>query len=386
MKTIFFLAGEASGDLYAGLVARAILELDPSVRMLGIGGQEMRSAGVERVQDTSGLGVFGFWEGLTAWGRMQAFTRRVEAALQEVKPDVFVPVSFSGVNLGLARFAHDLGIKVVYLSPPQLWAWGRWRAKKFRAATDKVICLLPFEEPFFRKLGVNAVFLGNPLVDLLKPRMNTDEHGELHHQGHQGHQVKDEQPDASDHAPATSHRPPATILLLLPGSRPAEIQRHLPLMREVANRLRADVPDLAVTELPFPASGVERQALRERYSTVAAADLILAASGTVTLEAALLGVPMVVVYRLSPLSFAAARLMVRLKYFSLPNLLLDRQVVPEFSQPGVEQVYLAARELLLNPSRREKMKAELAQIRPLFGEPGAASRIAREILAWGCVL
>jgi lipid-A-disaccharide synthase len=398
MKTIFFLAGEASGDLYAGLVARAIRELDPSVRMLGIGGTEMRSAGVERAQDTSGLGVFGFWEGLTAWGRMQAFTRRVEAALREVKPDVFVPVSFSGVNLGLARFAHDLGIRVVYLSPPQLWAWGRWRAKKFRAATDKVICLLPFEEPFFRKLGVNAVFLGNPLVDLLKPQMNADERGSgiqppRDKERQEGRESEDESicnlqsvicNQQSSSCPTPDPRPLAPGLILLPGSRPAEIQRHLPLMLEVAERLQQDVPGLKVKELRSSDSGRERSAAsRERYNRMAAADLLLAASGTVTLEAALLGVPMVVVYRLSSLSFAAARLMVRLKYFSLPNILLDRHVVPEFSQPRVEEVYLATRDLLLSPDRRGKMKAELALVRPLFGEPGAASRIAREILAVG---
>jgi lipid-A-disaccharide synthase len=125
-----------------------------------------------------------------------------------------------------------------------------------------------------------------------------------------------------------------------------------------------------------------RDASRERYSRLASASLALAASGTVTLEAALLGVPMVVVYRLSSLSYLAAKMMVRLKYFSLPNLLLDRRVVPEFAQPGVETVYLAARDLLQNPDRREKMKAELAQIRPMFGQPGAATRIAREIIAW----
>jgi len=352
MKTIFLLAGEASGDLYAGLVARAIRELDGSVRMLGIGGREMRGAGVERVQDTSGLGVFGFWEGLTARGRMLAFAARVEAVLQEVRPDVFVPVSFSGVNLGLARFARDLGIKVVYLSPPQLWAWGKWRAKKLRAATDKVICLLPFEEPLFRRLGVNAVFLGNPLVDLLEPRSL---------------------------APLSSG---SLRLLLLPGSRRAEIQRHLPLMLGVAERLQQDIPGLKAFDLRLSDSGREPSAVsRERYERMASADLVLAASGTVTLEAALLGVPMVVVYRLSPLSYLAAKMMVRLKYFSLPNLLLDRQVVPEFSQPTVEQVYRAARDLLMSPDRREKMIGELSKIRPLFGEPGAALRIAREILA-----
>jgi lipid-A-disaccharide synthase len=355
MRTVFLLAGEPSGDLYAGLVARAMRETDGSVRMLGIGGPEMCSAGVEMVEGTSELGLFGFWEGLTAAGRLRGFARRVKAMLEGTRPDVFVPVSFSGVNLGLAR---DLDIKVVYLSPPQVWAWGKWRTKKLRRATDRVICLMPFEERFFKKLGVNAVFLGNPLVDLLKPQMNAGERGDLHRQGH----------------PAPSL--PALRLLLLPGSRPSEIQRHLPLMHEVAVRLKADVPDLEVAELPLPATG-------ERYSLIASASLLLAASGTVTLEAALLGMPMVVVYRLSSLSYLAAKLMVRLKYFSLPNLLLERQAVPEFSQPEVKQVYRAARELLLNPDRRERMRRELAQIRPLFGEPGAAHRIAREIVTAG---
>jgi lipid-A-disaccharide synthase len=368
MKTIFFLAGEASGDLYAGLVARAVRETDSSVRMLGIGGPEMRAAGVERVKDTSGLGVFGFWEGLTAAARLQAFVRRVEASLTELRPDVFVPVSFSGVNLGLARFARDLGIRVIYLSPPQVWAWGKWRAKKLRAATDKVVCLLPFEEPLFRRLGVNAVFLGNPLVDILNPQIT------------QIAQI----PLSSSRSPTPDPRPLAPRLYLLPGSRSGEIRRHLPLMLEVAERLQQDIPGLKAFDLRLSDSGQEQSgAGRARYERMASADLILAASGTVTLEAALLGVPMVVVYRLSLLSHLAARLMVRLKYFSLPNLLLARRVVPEFIQPRVEPVYRAARDLLLNLDRREKMKAELARIRPLFGEPGAALRIAREILASG---
>ena len=168
MRTVFLLAGEPSGDLYAGLAARAVRELDGSVRMTGIGGPEMRAAGVELVEETSGLGVFGFWEGLTASGRLRDFAWRVKTMLNETRPDVFVPVSFSGINLRLARFARDLGIRVVYLSPPQLWAWGKWRTKRLRRATDKVICLMPFEEPFFKRLGVNAVFLGNPLVDELR--------------------------------------------------------------------------------------------------------------------------------------------------------------------------------------------------------------------------
>ncbi len=356
MRTVFLLAGEPSGDLYAGFVAHAIRELDGSVRMRGIGGPEMRAAGVKIVEETSGLGVFGFWEGLTALGRLRGFVRRVKAVLRETRPDVFVPVSFSGVNLGLARFARGLGIRVVYLSPPQLWAWGGWRARKLRRATDKVICLMPFEEQFFMKLGVNAVFLGNPLADLLKPQISADERG-----------------------PGIQ-----PLLLLLPGSRESEIRRHLPLMREVANRLKTDVPALKVFELGLPDSGHGPSAVsRQRYELMSSASLVLAASGTVTLEAALLGVPMVVVYRLSPLSYLAAKMMVRLKYFSLPNLLLDRQVVPEFSQPEVEHVYRTARDLLLNPDRRDKMKGELAQIRPLFGEPGAALRIAREIIAAG---
>jgi lipid-A-disaccharide synthase len=360
MKTVFFLAGEPSGDLYAGLVARALRERDSSVRMLGIGGPEMRAAGVELVEGMSELGVFGFWDGVTSAGRMRLVMHSIKAALRDLHPDVFVPVSFAGVNLELARFARHQGIKVVYLAPPQLWAWGKWRAKKLAASADKVICLFPFEEPFLRALGANASYLGNPLVDSVKPRMNADER-------EPGHQEPSE-------FPPPEPRPLTLRLLLMPGSRESEIRRHLPLMRAVGEGLRQDVAGIDVSELPPSAVS------RERYALMSSADLILAASGTVTLEAALLQVPMVTVYRFSALNYLAARLMVRLKYFSLPNLLLSRRVVPEFAQPDVETVYSAARELLVNQDRRRQMCLELGEVRRLLGAPGAANRIAGAIL------
>ncbi|MEO0108715.1 MAG: lipid-A-disaccharide synthase [candidate division WOR-3 bacterium] len=360
MAHIFFLAGEPSGDLYAGLVARALRQLDPEVRLCGVGGPELRQAGLEAVGDSSQLGVFGFTEGIEAGLRLRAFACSMRECLARIRPDCFVPVSFAGLNLGLASCARRLGIRVVYLSPPQVWAWGQWRAATLKRCADAIVCLLPFEPAELGRLGVKSVFLGNPLLDLATPVAEAP-----HFQG-----------------------PGASRLVLLPGSRLAEIERHESLFREVALGLCRAIPNLQVRAIPFlkpgpvaagPATDGPLSPVA-RYRLIAQADLALAVSGTVTLEAALLGVPMIVSYRLSPLNYLLARVAVRVKFFSLPNLIAGRQVVPEFIQPQSRELLACALELLQDSAARERMREDLMRVRQAMGEPGAARRIARMIL------
>ena len=309
----------------------------------------MKAAGVGETRiasrSFSQTAVFGFWEGLKSYSFIPWFRKQVIALLDDIRPDVFVPVSLSGLNLGLARYARKTGIKVVYLSPPQLWAWGKWRAKKLAQSTDLVICLLPFEEPFFRSLGVNAIFLGNPLVDAI--------------------------PDSALRTPRSALR-----VALMPGSRRSEEARHRPLLEYVAEQLKREFPGLEAFELQYeyqPDSPA-------RYARMAQADLIVAASGTAVLEAAILGVPVIVIYQLSVPTYLIARLLVGLKHVALPNLILGRQVVPELVQTGPEPILAQARVLLADPAERLRMRNDLAEVRRQLGPPGAAMRIARAIL------
>jgi lipid-A-disaccharide synthase len=315
----------------------------------------MRSSGIELLEDTSRLGIFGFWEGLGSYPRMHDFLRRMKDHLSAARPDVFVPVSYSGVNLPLACHARRLGIKVIYISPPQLWAWGHWRARTLRQSADKVICLLPFEEPFFKSLGVKAMYLGNPLADLLDPyRISQAERG------------VGSRP--AEHGASRS-------LILMPGSRTAELRHHRRLLLLVAEQLSEEIPGLAVQEVTLPET-----AGQGRYRLMARADLIIAASGTATLEAAILRVPLIAIYRLSTISYLLARVLVRLRHFSLPNIIGNTGSVPEFLQPDAGQIVACARELLTSTEKRQGLSDELARIRALLGPSGAARRIAEQIL------
>jgi lipid-A-disaccharide synthase len=345
------------------------------------------------------LGVFGFWEGIASARRTRQFTVHLKDVLDSERPDVFVPVSYAGANLELARHARARGIRVVYLSPPQLWAWGRWRAKALRAGADLVICLFPFEESFLRDRGINAVYLGNPLADELTPSIDNPEATSIHNL----------QSVISNHQ--------SKPLLLLPGSRPTEIRRHLPLMLEVARRLQSDMPEItariilpesipvaslrgkgkgkesfdsSISNFQFPISNFQSSgpstltltstSASTRWQEMASAQAAIIASGTATLEAALLQLPMVVVYRLSTPSYLAAKALVRVPYFSLPNIILARSAVPELAQPHPRQVYEHISTLLKSAEARQAMRQELRQVREKLGPHGAAKRIAAAIL------
>jgi lipid-A-disaccharide synthase len=254
------------------------------------------------------------------------------------------------VNLELAQRARSLGIKVAYFSPPQVWAWGSWRVRALARSTDLVVCILPFEQPFLCARGCNARFLGNPLVDVI--------------------------PESAVHNPHSPIPAPQSAfrIVIMPGSRPSEVERLRPMLLGVAGELRRDFPDLGVTEI----SCAQNRA--ERYRQMAMAGLIIAASGTATLEAALLQVPMIVVYCLSAPTYLLARLLVRLKHVSLPNLILGREVVPEFIQTSDQPILTCARNLLGNLNQRADISRQLAEVRAALGPPGAASRIAQAIL------
>lgn len=370
---ILIVAGEASGDLHGGGLVEALRRLAPHLVVEGMGGLRMREAGVHLLADAGQAAVVGateLWEKRrTLWGALQ----RLRGHLRAVRPALLICIDFPDFNLLLARTAHRLGIPVCYFISPQVWAWRSGRIRTIRRLVRKMLVLFPFEEALYRQAGVDVTFVGHPLLDSLATVPSRE-------------------------ACRSSLGVPdgALVLGLLPGSRQAEIRRHLPLLLEAAARLTAvhaglrlllgvaPTVDTASLEATVRASAVPVQVLHGRTSEVMrAADLLLAVSGTVTLEAAILGTPMIISYRLGFLSWCVGRLLIHVRFIGLPNLVAGEAIVPELIQfqATPERLAAAASEILDSPERLARMRNALAEVRRRLGAPGATERAAREVLA-----
>lgn len=370
---ILIVAGEASGDLHGGRLVAALRRLAPQLTLEGMGGAQMREAGVHLLADASDTAVVGLTE---LWEKRRALRealRRLRQHLATARPALLICIDFPDFNLLLARTAHRLRIPVCYFISPQVWAWRRGRIRTIRRLVRKMLVLFPFEEAMYQKSGVDVTFVGHPLLDALA----------------------DVPPREACRA-ALGVAGPCPVLGLLPGSRGAEIRRHLPLLLETAARLAGGRPDLRLllglapsldgraVAAAVAASGIRPTIIQGRTpELIRAADLVLAVSGTVTLEAAILGTPMVITYRVGTLSWALGRLLVRVRFIGLPNLVADEGIVPELIQFAATPERLAASvaAILESPERQAWMRAALAEVRTRLGAPGAAERAAREVLA-----
>jgi lipid-A-disaccharide synthase len=365
------VAGEASGDLHGATLARALATLAPGLAIAGMGGSRMAEAGVRILHGIERAGVVG---GTEVLGRLPALVRifrDLVRCLHTARPRVLVLIDFPDFNLRLARRARALGIPVVYFIAPQVWAWRRARLRLMARDVSRVLAVFPFEVGFYQEAGVPVEFVGHPLLDVLP----TFDRGDARHGLASKRQL---------------------LVGLLPGSRAAEVRRHLPVLLGAATRIRRRLPHvrfalpLAPTIPPEAvASGVAAADLGvrilagEAHRVMAAADLVLVASGTATLEAACYESPMVVLYRLSPVSYAVARLMVRgVSAISLPNIIAGRPAVPELIQRRATPAGVAAAglALLLNDTARVVQRAALREVRVRLGTPGAADRAARAVL------
>lgn len=335
-------AGEPSGRLYAALVETAVARAAPA-------------AVIHRFDAGRACGaVFGFVEGLRAAPALRRSLAETARAVAELRPDLVLLVGFSGYHLALGRRCRRLGLPVAFFAPPQLWAWGGWRAGALRRAADLVICLFGFEAKWLRARGIPAEFAGNPLADLARP--------------------------AAGRAETLSRlglAPADRYLAFLPGSRPAERDWHRPVFDRVETPGRHRVwllPD----EPGDPAALLAAAA--GRYDALAHADAAVVVSGTATLETALLGTPQVACYHLSPATRLLARLLVRSRRFALPNILLGRPSVPELLEPTPAAIGRELAALLADPARQARARQDARELRALLGPPGAAEHIARLLL------
>jgi len=365
---ILISAGEASGEMYAAQLARALKE-KTGARLFGLGGPHMREAGVEVIADSSRVAVVGISEALARIPAAIRILKQLEQEAAKRKPKLAILVDFPDFNLRLARKLNAQGVNIVYFISPQVWAWRPERVGVIKGLVKRMLVIFPFEEKIYRQARIPVDFVGHPLVDMVHPSLTRSQFVARY-----GLETR------------------TFIVALLPGSRKGEIANNLPRMLKACRRLAADLaPKFVLAAAPGLTKFIERY-MREdlpvrivegaTYDVLAAADLSIVSSGTATVEAALLGAPMVVVYRLSRLTALIARRMIQTSFFSMVNLIMNKKVVPELIQEGFQPETLEAevRRLLIYAPAREQMKRDLKEVRARLGPGGAIGRAA-EIIA-----
>lgn len=362
------VAGEVSGDMYGGRLARALLEAEPGMKLTGIGGNAMAEAGVQLQLHISDLSIMGFWEVLREAGRLRKILKGARDSLRRSKPDGLILIDFYRFNIVLAREAKKLGVPVIYYVAPKLWVWGRGRIRQLRKYVDRILAIFPFEEGFYRSLGMPVTYVGNPLTEIL---------GEG---------------DRTEPAPLLKREEGKTVVSILPGSRVSEVRHLLPpflgavqlISRELEGKVQLYLPlpqtiSRTLVEEMIEKTGVEVTVTDGRSREVlGVSDISLIASGTATLEAFLLGTPQVVAYRTSWLTYFLGKRIIRVERFSLPNILAGREVVEELLQEEVipERLARAALRMLETGSdaRAQYLRAGQEVLTALMG--AKASRLA----------
>ena len=371
---ILIVAGEPSGDLHAGDLAREIRSARPDVQLFGLGGPALREAGAEILADPTRIAVVGLVEVLRHLPAFRRLFRLAVKALDDRRPDLVVLIDYPGFNLRFAREVRRRGIRLVYYISPQIWAWDPGRIRLIRRCVHRMLVLFSFEKTLYEKAGVPVTFVGHPLLDRVRPALTKQQ--ALARFG-----LEDGLP----------------VIGLLPGSREGEIRRLLPVFLAAGERIAKALPSSArfiLIKAPHLPWEIYQPALRhsslqpkviERwdYDGVHACDLVLVASGTATLECALLERPMVIGYKTSPLTYLAARLLLRIPFIGLVNVVAGKNVVPELIQnrAAPEEIAQAAMEIWSSAEKRDRMKQALKEIRPALGQPGASARAAQAVLA-----
>ena len=372
MTKVMICAGEASGDLHGASVASELKSIDPQIELLGMGGSHMRSAGIDIVYDIADIGVMGFVEILRNLPRFFRLREYLSRVMEERRPDVILLIDYGGFNMALASVAKKKNIPVVYYICPKAWVWGKWRAKAIAGWVNKVAAIFPFEAEIYRQAGASVEFVGHPLLDIVQSTMDRQE--AYHFFG------------------ADPQRP---LLLLLPGSRYQEVESLLELMLASARKVQEQIPDcqfflpvastipLERIESVVKASGVSVVFTRNStYNLMQIADCAIAASGTVTLEAALMELPSVIVYRVKTATYWLIRLVANVSHVGLPNIVSGRRILPELIQDEATStnVSQAALRLLQDPAVRQQARSDIKQVRINLGQPGAVLRVAKIVL------
>jgi lipid-A-disaccharide synthase len=368
-KKILMVAGEASGDLQGAHLVEAIHRIDPGVQFFGIGGEGLEKVGMKLLYSSRSLSVVGITEVFPKIRSILKALRMLKQSIDQERPDLVILIDFPDFNLRLARYAHRKGISVLYYISPQVWAWRSGRVKQIARWVKKMVVLFPFEVPIYRDAGVDVEWVGHPLVDIARPALAREE--------------------AFGRFGLVSGR---RTIGLLPGSRASEIRRLLPTLLGAAALLLKEIPTLQFI-IPL-ASTIPRSMVSpflekssvpvtliegQTYDVMNICDLLIAASGTATLEGAILGTPMVIIYKVSSLSYWIGRALIHVDHIGLANLVAGKRIVPELIQKDANPQRIAeeALRILGDPVLSQRMRESMAEARKRLGEPGAAERASR---------
>jgi lipid-A-disaccharide synthase len=372
-KKILLVAGEVSGDLHGSHLVEAIQSIAPEIRFFGVGGEGLKRVGMKLLYHSQSLSVVGITEVLWKLRSILKALQGLRESLGRERPDLVILIDFPDFNLRLAKIAHRRGIPILYYIGPQVWAWRPKRIKLIARLVKKMIVLFPFEVPLYEAAGVDVEWVGHPLLDIVKPTLSRE---------------KAFQQFGLD--------PKRRTVALLPGSRMHEVERLLPPLLASACLLQKEIPDLQFV-IPL-APGIPKTILSSwmenisvpvkvvegfTYDVMNLSELLIAASGTVTLEGAILGKPMIIIYKVSFPSYWIARALIRVDHIGLVNLVAEKEIAPELIQKEVNPQRIAdeAFRILRDPILSRKMAESMGEVRQKLGEPGAAQRAAHIVLS-----
>jgi len=367
-KKIMLVAGEVSGDLHGAHLVEAIHRVDSEIQCLGMGGKELERMGMKLLYHYQDLSVVGITEVFLKLSSIVKALRVLKQSLDQEKPDLVILIDFPDFNLRVAKIAHRRGIPVLYYISPQVWAWRSKRTKLIARLVKKMIVLFPFEVPLYEAAGVDVEWVGHPLLDIVRPTLPRE--------------VAFQQFGLD---------PKRRTIGLLPGSRKHEVERLLPPLLASAHLLQKEIPDLQFI-IPL-APGIPKTILSSQmkntsipvkvvegltYDVMNLSELLITASGTATLEGAILGKPMIIIYRVSFPSYWIGRALIRVSHIGLVNLVAGREIVPELIQNDInpQRITEEALRILKNPVLCKRMIESMAEVRQNLGEPGAAQRAA----------
>lgn len=364
----YIIAGEASGDLHASNLIAQLKKKDPEAQIRAWGGDLMRKQGAELVKHYRHMAYMGFVEVLLNLGAVLRNLRECKNDILQYAPDVVILVDYPGFNLRIAEFAHQQGVKVVYYISPQVWAWKQRRVKKIKKSVNKMLVILPFEEDFYKEYEVDVAYVGNPLLDELSKLQDSNRRNFLR-RNNLGEKRE--------------------IIALLPGSRKQEISKMLEVMLKVVPRFPkyqfviAGAPSMEKEFYKKYMGNVDVSLVENQtYELLQNASAAIVTSGTATLETALLGVPEVVCYKGSPISYRIAKRLVKVKYISLVNLIMNKAVVKELIQNDLTEDAIVGelKQILTNPKRQKQILDNYDSLRGILGNSGASEKAANEIL------
>lgn len=368
-KQIMIVAGEVSGDLHGGNLVKAMRRMDPSLQFYGVGGRKLKEAGVDLIADSSDMAVVGLTEVFARLGTIMKVMRRLKTSMKDLKPDLVILIDYPDFNLSIAKSAKKNGIKVFYYIGPQVWAWRKGRIGQIKKNVDKMAVILPFEAPFYHAAGVDATFVGHPLLDEVKTKYSREE--TIRRLGLQSG---------------------VTTVGMLPGSRQAEIIKHLPEMIKAAEIIEKKIqpvqfiiPLVETLDITLVSNIIRQFPVKVRvvrdavYDVIHCTDIAMVASGTATLETALMETPMVIIYKVSAPSYYIGKMVINIDHIGLVNIIAGKTVVPELIQDdaNAERIATEIIDILTNKERLFDIKSQLSEIRNKLGSPGAAERVAR---------